>query len=351
VNVDFDNGTLSVDDGPSVGIGSTIGSFTAALNSALGSNGTASFANGELTVAANGTNGIVVQDDASDPSSRGGATFSQFFGLNNVFQSSVPTNTATGLSASDAGDFADGGTMQFSLVGPNGQLGKQASVTVTSGMSIGDIVDALNTAFGGQASFSLSSSGTLTETPTTAGYQLNVVSDTTQRGDTGLSFTQLFGLGTQALGAMAEGFTVNPALSANPSQLAFGQPAITATTAIGDPIVEAGDTSGLDALQNIASTQQSFAAAGSLAAQSATLSNYVGSFYQDVATQTENAQTNSTTESDRLTEAQTQLSQTTGVNLDDELSKMVVYQQAYSAAARMLQAAQSLDQTLEQDVS
>ena len=52
VNVDFDTGTLSVDGGPSVSIGSTVGSFTAALNSALGTNGTASFSNGALSISA-----------------------------------------------------------------------------------------------------------------------------------------------------------------------------------------------------------------------------------------------------------------------------------------------------------
>jgi flagellar hook-associated protein 1 FlgK len=353
INVDFDAGTLSVDGGPPVSIGTTIGSFTSALNSALGSNGTASFSNGALSISATGTNGIVVQDDASDPSSRGGTAFSQFFGLNNIFQTSVPSNAATGLSASDAGGFASGGTMQFVLKGPNGQIGKQASVTVTAGMTIGDIVSALNTAFGGAATFTLSSSGALSMTPSAgnAGYQLNTVSDSTQRGSTGVSFTQLFGLGSQQLAAQAQGFTVNPALSANPSLLAFGQPSITGTTAIGDPIVASGDASGLDALENVAIGQQSFQAAGNLSAQSTSLSNYVGAFYQDIATQTQTASTNSTTQSDRLSEAQARQSQTSGVNLDDELSKMVVYQQAYSAGARMLQVAQALDQTLQQDVT
>jgi len=353
INVDFNTGTLSVDGGPSVSIGSTVGSFTAALNSALGSNGTASFSNGALSIAANGTNGIVVQDDASDPSSRGGTGFSQFFGLNNIFQSSAPSIAGTGLSAGDAGGFAAGGAMQFVLKGPNGQIGKQASVTLTAGMSIGDIVSALNTAFGGAASFSLSSSGALTMTPSVAnsGYELSVVSDSTERGSTGMSFTQLFGLGAQQLTAQAQGFSVNSALSANPSLLAFGQPSITSTTAVGDPIVTSGDASGLDALGNVSSTQQTFQAAGNLTAQSTSLSNYVGSFYQDIATQTQTASINSTTQSDRLTEAQSLQSQTSGVNLDDELSKMVVYQQAYSAGARLLQVAQALDQTLQQDLT
>ena len=46
----------------------------------------ASFANGQLSISATGGNGILVQDDATTPSLRGGTGFSQFFGLNDVFQ-------------------------------------------------------------------------------------------------------------------------------------------------------------------------------------------------------------------------------------------------------------------------
>ncbi len=108
-DVDFDAGTLSVDGGGPVSIGGSIGSFTTALNSALGANGSASFADGQLSIAATGSNGIVVQDDSTTPSSRGGTPFSQFFGLNDLFQGGAPSIAATGLSASDASGIAAGG--------------------------------------------------------------------------------------------------------------------------------------------------------------------------------------------------------------------------------------------------
>jgi flagellar hook-associated protein 1 FlgK len=76
------------------------------------------------------------------------------------------------------------------------------------------------------------------------------------------------------------------------------------------------------------------------------LDDYAGSLYQDIATQSATAQTNSTTQSDRLTEAQSQVSQVSGVNLDQQLSNMVTYQQAYSAGARIMQTAQALYATL-----
>ncbi len=344
IDVDFGAGTLSVDGGAPTSIGSTLGSFVTALNSALGANGSASFANGQLSINANGTNGIVTQDDATTPSSRGGAGFAQFFGLNDLFTSSVPTITATGLSAGDAGNFAAGGTMSFALKDASGNVVKTASVTLTGSETIGGIVSALNTAFGGAETFSLNSDGSLSMTPSSAyaNDSFAVTSDSTTRGTTGVSFTELFGLGPGATAAMATGFSVSSAISSTPQRLAFGQPAITTSTVAGDQIVSSGDASGLQALQNLSSTKQTFAAAGGMVAQSSTLNDYAANFYQDIATRGAAAKTDATAQSDRLTAAQQAQSSVSGVNLDEELTNMTTYQQAYSAGARMLQVVQTL---------
>ncbi|HWD48727.1 MAG TPA: flagellar basal body rod C-terminal domain-containing protein, partial [Rhizomicrobium sp.] len=348
IDVNFTSGTLSVNGGASQSIGSTIGSFTTALNSALGSNGTASFTNGELTVAANGTDGVAVQDDATTPANRGGVGFSQFFGLNDVFQSAAPSILTTGLSASDSSGLTAGSSMSFALKNANGNVDKSATVSITAGMSIGDVISALNTSFNGAATFNLNSSGQLVMTPSAAnaGEDLNVTSDTTARGTTGMSFTELFGLGTNQQAAQAQGFSVTSAISSGANGLPFAQPNITSTTVAGDQIVGSGDSSGLIAFQNLANKTLSIPASGSMAAQKTSLTNYAANFYQDVATRSDVVDSNNTTQSDRLTEAQSQQASTSGVNLDEELSNMVIYQQAYSAGARMLQVGQQLYDTL-----
>jgi flagellar hook-associated protein 1 FlgK len=347
IDVDFDTGTLSVDGGAAVSIGSTVGSFTSALNSALGANGSASFNNGQLSIDATGGNGVVIQDDASDPSSRGGTPFSQFFGMNDVFQSAAPSISATGLSASDSGGFS-GGTINLQLNSPSGQPGPTASVTLNSGMSIGNIVTALNTAFGSAANFSLSANGSLTMTPgaSYSGYSLGVTSDSTQRGGTGMSLSELFGLGSQQTVDQAVNFSVNPAIVDGQQTLAFAEPQIDASTVAGDTVVASGDASGLQALQNVSNTQLTFPSAGGLNGQTTSLGNYADSFYQSVASTTQTVQQNNTAAGDQLTEAQTRQSQVSGVNLDNELSNMVLYQQAYSAGARVLTTANQLFTTL-----
>jgi flagellar hook-associated protein 1 FlgK len=348
IDVDFGAGTLRVDGGPTASIGTTVGSFAAALNTALGANGSASFANGQLSIAATGTNGILVQDDATTPSARGGTAFSQFFGLNDIFQAQMPSLTATGLSASDPSGFAPGATLTVSLKGPDGDIGKSASITTVAGQTIGDIVTALNVAMGGAATFTLNSDGSLSSATSALypGYSLDVPVDNSQRGTTGVSFSSLFGLGANAQRLQAMGFAVTPAVTANPARVGFATATLTPSTVAGDSIVSAGDNSGAIALQNVITKAQSFHAAGGIAAQTTSLSDYAATFYQNVSTRSNTITSYQTTQDDRLNEAKSRVAANSGVNLDEELTSLSTYQQAYAASARMLTVLDQLYKTL-----
>jgi flagellar hook-associated protein 1 FlgK len=297
-----------------------------------------------LSVSANGGNGIVIQDDATTPSSRGGFGVSQFFGLNDLFQSTVPNILSTGLSGADASGLAAGSSFQLVLKGPNGDIAKTSTVNITGGMTIADVVSAMNTAMGGAVTYTLGSDGSISEAISAgySGYQVNVSADNTERGSTGLGFSQIFGIGANTRVQQAASFAMNPAIANSPQRLAFAKSTITSSTTVGASIIGHGDSSGALALQNISTAQQSFAAASDLGAQVSTLSDYAGAFYQDVATRSNAAKTIGSAQNDRLLEAESRQSQTSGVNLDEELSNMMTYQQGYNAAARMLQVVQEL---------
>ena len=344
IAVDFGTGTLSVNGGSATSFAATVGGFVNGLNTALGSNGTATFADGQLSIAATGSNGLVVQDDATTPASRGGAGFSQFFGLNDLFQTTTPSILSTGLSASDSSGLAAGGKIDLLLKDASGNLAKQASVTITAGMTVGDVVSALNTAMGGTETFTLNSDGSITTSPSSsyANYQLQVTGDTTQRGATGMSFTELFGIGANQTGQLASGFSVSSAIVASPSRLAFAQADFSSSGAI----VGSDDSSGLTALQSLETSQQTFAKVGALGRQVTSLGTYAAGLYQDVATRGTTVSSNKTAADDRLTEAQTRQSSVSGVSIDEELSNMIIYQQAYSAGARMLNVVDQLYTTL-----
>jgi flagellar hook-associated protein 1 FlgK len=345
IAVDFGAGTLSINGGAATGFAATVGGFVSALNSALGSNGTATFADGQLSIAATSSNGLVVQDDATTPASRGSVGFSQFFGLNDLFQASVPSVLSTGLLGSDAGGLAVGSKIDLMLKNANGDIAKQASVTIDASMTtVGAVVSALNTAMGATATFTLNSDGSITTTPSLGypGYQVQVSDDTTQRGTTGMSFTQLFGIGTNQMAQQASGFSVTSAIAASPSRLAFVQADLSSSGAI----VGSDDSSGLTALQSLETSQQTFAKVGALGQQVTSLGNYAAALYQDVATRGTTIASNKTAQDDRLTEAQSRQSSVSGVSIDEELSNMIIYQQAYSAGARMLNVVDQLYSTL-----
>ena len=162
---------------------------------------------------------------------------------------------------------AAGGVIALSLKGPDGDIVKQVNVTTTAGQTVGNVISALNTALGGAVTFTLNSDGSIS-TATSAlysDYQLNVTGDTTQRGSTGISFTQLFGIGDNNLANQAAGFSVNPAIANAPQRIGFATSQHHAATVAGDTIVVGGDNSGAIALQNVITADpQSFSAAGGI---------------------------------------------------------------------------------------
>jgi len=190
LDIDFDAHTISVDGGGASGFTNTVGGFASALNSALaGVGGSASFTDGVLTLDG-GSSGVVVGDpDSTNPSSRGGAGFSQFFGLNDLFTTSQPSLTNTGMSASDALGLAANGKINFTIKNSAGAVATTTSVTLTTGMTVGQAITAINTSLGGYASVSLDANGALKTTinGNYDGYALQVTDDSTLRGTTGIS--------------------------------------------------------------------------------------------------------------------------------------------------------------------
>jgi flagellar hook-associated protein 1 FlgK len=112
--------------------------------------------------------------------------------------------------------------------------------------------------------------------------------------------------------------------------------------AVGDPGILLGDASGVQALADKFNESLGFPAAGGLAARSETLAGYATEI---IAT---NSIAASQLESDIAFRASVheqltfRLQSDSGVNLDEELANMVIYQNAYSAAARVISTTQEL---------
>ncbi|HMI95579.1 MAG TPA: flagellar hook-associated protein FlgK [Micropepsaceae bacterium] len=347
VAIDFGAGTLSVDGGGASPIGGTVGSFVAALNTALGADGSADFTDGVLKISATGSNGVVLADEPGNTASRGGIGFSQFFGLNDLFEASGNAIVTTGLQSTDTAGFAPGGAITLLLKGPHGERVGETSVAVT-GTTIDDMITALNTAFTGKATFALDANGQMQVTPAAnySGYELEVTQDTTARGTTGESFTSLFGIGIGEKMARARNFNLTAVLQSSPQLLAFAQPTLTGATALSSVVASAGDNRGLLALQDLFNQSHVFSAGGALSGRNATFNDYAAAFYQDAGTRGNTIDVSKKAADTRLQIATQNQSEKSGVNLDEELANMMVLQQAYNAGARLISVAQQLSDEL-----
>lgn len=346
VDVDFDAGTVSTDGGAPVSFGGpTLGNVVGAINTALGGAGSAGFANGVLTLQASGSNGVAVSQDATAPSSRGGQSFAQFFGLNDLVRSGSKSNFNTGLTLSDAHGFTAGQAVSLRLLAPDGRT-VDRTITV-SGTTMSDLLTSLNdptTGFGGKATFGLDSNGALTVAPNVSyqGARIQVISDGTTRGDTGVSFSAMFGVGERAQFDRAGQISLGPDVSNGPGTLATAKLALTPSAVPGTVVLTAGDTSGAVALQRVGENPLSFAAAGQFSATVRTAGQYGADLLALSGSLAAQADSMRDSRQAVKTEADQQIAGVSGVNLDEELVNMMTYQRAYSASARLIQTADQM---------
>jgi flagellar hook-associated protein 1 FlgK len=155
-----------------------------------------------------------------------------------------------------------------------------------------------------------------------------------------VSLSALQGLNAAATGGRAVETTVSSAIASDPGRLAVARPV--AGAAIGDRLVESGNADGVQALLDARDATRSFPAAGSMTAQSTSLSLYAARLGGEAGRIAGDAQRDADGAKAVATAAADRRSQIEGVNLDDELVKMTTFQNAYAAAARVIKAASDM---------
>ncbi len=339
VSIDFGAGTMSMDGGASASF--TPSTFLSTLNSTMSGVASASFSNNVLslsTTPGSGT-GIAVADDPTTPSNNGGKGFSWYFGLNNLVTTNLASNYQTGLTTASANNFAAGGQIQFLLSGGPGTQTHTATVSIPSGGTMANVLSALNdpaAGLGDYGTFSLDSNGQLNFTSSqTPAQTLAVTSDTTSWAG-GESLTQLFGITPGERADRTTTYSVNPSIVQNPSSLPLA--AVNLSAPAGVPAIAAADGSGAQALANAGQAATNFLAAGGNPGGPGTIAGYASNFAGVLGEQA-SENTSNQTEADSLkSAASSRLSSVEGVNLDQELTNLQTYQQAYTASARLLQA-------------
>ena len=318
------------------------------VNTALGGNGTLALTNGVMSfTAASATDGVVIFDDAAAPSDRAGRGFSHFFGMNNLITANKPGIYETGLAGTEEHLLTSGGTMSFQITNSTGSEIDTVAVNVT-GTTFDEMITELNnvSGLGAYFTFALNSNGELTYTEN-AGFNdisLKVQSDTTESANTGLSFTRIFGIGDTFTVDAAKELNVRNDIQNDPNLLALGS--FDATVSIGTVALTSGDQRGALALQNLETKLVSFSSAGELKAGNVTLSQYVARILGNAGLMAQRAENFEEDNQALQSEVFQRNSDVSGVNMDEELANLVIFQNAYNAAARILSSVQELYDSL-----
>ncbi|MBN8552321.1 MAG: flagellar hook-associated protein FlgK [Caulobacterales bacterium] len=340
----FSGGSMTIN-----GAAATPANFLSVLNAQLGGAATASFNNGVLSIqATSSANGVVIADDATSPASKNGRGFSHYFGLNDLVRSDRPATYDTGLTAGSAHGFTAGETLTFRFAGASGARLRDITVQVPAGATMADLITALNdpmTGVGRLGSFALDPQGRLGFTSISGqGTTYSVIGDTTTQVPSGVSMTELFGLGGGVRASRLDGFSVRSDILAQPNRLALAR--LDLNAAPGTPALSVGDGRGALNLGKAGEVSATFEAAGAVGASSMSITRYVSELAGDVGGRAAAAQSRAEAAAAVRTEARQRQASQEGVNLDEELVSLTTYQQAFNASARMIQAAKDLYDTL-----
>lgn len=323
-----------------LGAGATVDDAVAAINAGLGGAGTVTFVDGQLSLrATTAGNGVIVAQDATNPSARAGVGFSQFFGLNDLVRADSRTLVPSGFTASDPHGFGAGETADIVLRDSSGRALSRYALTGSVGATFGDLVTELNASLSGFGNFSLDNRGRIQFQPdaTVPGAVLSIPSDSTNRRGTGLSFSQISGLSGASSGLSAA--EVRPEILADATKLPLAR--FQESAAVKQKALGASDIRGATAFVEQLGKAVDLGKDGTL-----TMERHSGLLLGRVGTQASQASGKLADASARWDDAVNRRDSFSGVNIDEELAQMVVLQNSYSAAARVMTTATQMYDTL-----
>ncbi|KQS55769.1 flagellar biosynthesis protein FlgK [Brevundimonas sp. Leaf363] len=348
-HIDFSAGTIN-------GTAFTANTFLSVLNTQLGGQATASFDGGVLSFSATAPNGVAIADDAANPSGmpatapslKTGRGFSHFFGLNDLVSTDRTAIYETGLTPGASLGFAAGQSLTFRFTDNTGSRLRDVTVAVPSGGTVQNMLDALNSTSGGvgaYGSFALDANGALSFTASgSPAPTMSVLEDTTSQNPSGVSLTELFGIGGGVRASRADGFSIRTDIRQTPTNLALAK--LNLSAAAGASALSTGDGRGAQGLANAGQLSSRFAAAGGAMGGSMSVSRYASELAGDIGAKATVASNRNDTAQALYSEASARQTSYEGVNLDEELVLMTTYQQAFNASARLIQAAKDMYDTL-----
>ena len=259
--------------------------------------------------------------------------FSSFFGLNDFFVSNNPESVYDSKVISQNLNLGlnEQVVLGFSSFSEGINF---ASITVNPGDTVQDIVNKIN------ENPDLNQTVKASLVPNGNGYMLRIVNTSGEALE--ISENRLNGdpspglidkLGLQPSDALtASSIQVREDITQNPNLIAGGVPEFNSTS--GEYQLNQSSNATAVAMAKVFSSSISFGQAGIIGATETTIANYAATFVGSIASQTSNAENNMLYQQELCTSIATKEATLSGVDIDEELSYMIMYQQSYAASAK-----------------
>jgi flagellar hook-associated protein 1 FlgK len=181
---------------------------------------------------------------------------------------------------------------------------------------------------------------TVTPAPAYSDFELVTVSDGSNRASTGVTVSRLFGLGERLRADAAFDVKVKSTIKANSNMFALAK--LDTGAAPGTSALNIGDGRGALSMQDVSKSLVQFSAVGELAGTTTTLGDFAGLVLAQISVKGRNIDDLSA-DADALQSALMQrVSEVSGVNIDEELTNMIAFQNAFAASARILSTAEEM---------
>ncbi len=256
------------------------------------------------------------------------------------------TRTVAGTDA-----FSGTGTVRIAVVDAAGEavvVPFDFDLTALGATTVANVVTQINTALSGFATASINAQGKLVISADNAANGVVIDEGTSSVG--GRGFSHYFGLNDFFVGdssvSLSGQIAVRSDIVANPNLVATGEVA-SGAIAVGNPVITQGDNGVAQRIADRFTQQISFAAAGTLPALNLTMSDYAAEILGVNAVQADNAQQTLAFRKGVFDDLSFKAASLSGVNVDEELSNLLVYENAYNAAARLISVIQEMMDTLQ----
>ena len=269
--------------------------------------------------------------------------FSNFLGLNDFFVDNQPDNIHDSSILSKNYTLASDTSLTFYNKANSPAGAGMGTVALTAGQTLDQIVKAVNDAkIGVTATKIPDGAGFRLRLSESAGVNMVVTANTSFATDVGL---QVSAVRTSSL------IKVRSDIVSTPGNISRGSLQWDANKgADGEYLMSAGDDTAIQNLARKLSSANQFSAAGGLSTMSVNFTSYATSIISYSASTANTNQTDLEYQKSLTVSLQAKSDNFRGVSLDEEMSQLMLFEQAYGAAARIISSVQKMFDALEQVV-